>query len=607
MIKRTTLMVMLFLVLLCGTPCSAVYDFVGVPLEVVAQGEIPGSIHTYGVYGLDDPPATLTFDLDGEVQWARTYVGVWGGTPRYTGWTDLTVNGRTLPRITLYGSDDKSENVYVTGYGVYWVAYDTTTLLTQGSNTIIANSSRFEPDNKLDGRIYSVVTLAAVPDDSDINTQYVVAEGNVNLHGEGWGTGTHSSILDECSVVLPVSDIQGVRAANLTIKLVTSTRGEPDYVLFNSHDLGPDAGYAGYPAGVKDIADETSFNAEYYSPIKSRYVDVEIFDVLSLLKEGDNTVTFQRGRDLDGDGAISAATNPPEGEYYLHPVLAMLTLEKPRASVTGPDLMLDQIEVKDAFEGEEAVITLTIRNLGTLPSVPAEVKVRINGDLLDTKQATIGRSGIQQVSVPWNPGKGSYTIQGEVDIPGDVNPSNNQKEKEITVGTIPDLAVSIEDPYRPGEAAKQGDTILQILAIGAALPLALLLFARRPPKGDRKMLALLLGIMIVLTLLPLPPQATLVSPAVAQDASQIYILPVTVTNQGGSDAPSFTLSVYLDGEQVVEKEYPEGLKTTGSERSELPLYASPGSHTVKVVIDEDGLLKDSDRSNNIAEGTYVFS
>lgn len=597
-------LITLFLALLCTTPGSAVYDFDGISFEITAQGEVPGTMHTYGVYGLDDPPATLTFDLDGKAQWARTYVGVWGGTPRYTGWTDLTVNGRTLPRIRLYGSDDRSENVYATGYGVYWVAYDTTTLLTPGRNTIIANSSRFEPDNKLDGRIYSVVTLAAVPDASGITTQYWVAEGNVNLHGEGWDTGLHSTTLDECSVTLPVSGTQSVQAASLTVKFVTSTRGEPSYVLFNSRDLGPDVDYPGYPSGVKDIADETSFNAGYYNPIKSRYVDIEVFDVLSLLKKGDNVVTFQRGRDLDGDGIISAAANPPEGEHYLHPVLAMLTLERPRASATGPDLMLDAIEVKDAFAGEDAAIILTIRNLGALPSAPAEVKVRIDGDLLDARQVTIERSGIVQVSIPWNPTKGSYTVQGEVDIPGDVNPSNNKKEKLVTVGTVPDLTVSIEDPYRPGDAVQQGSATLQVLAIGAALSLALLLFARRPPGRYRKIFSLLLGTMIILSLLP---PVALVLPATAQDASQVYLLPVTVTNLGGSDAPSFTLSVYLDGERVMNKEYPDGLKVGGSERSELPVYASPGSHTVKAVVDEGGLLKDSDRSNNVAEGTYVFS
>ena len=282
----------------------------------------------------------------------------------------------------------------------------------------------------------------------------------------------------------------------------------------------------------------------------------------------------------------------------------MLTLERSRAGATGPDLMLDSIEVKDAFAGEVAAIILTIRNLGALPSVQADVRVRINGDLLEARQVTVDRSGVQQVSIPWNPERGSYIIQGEVDIPGDVSPANNKMEKEVTVGTIPDLAVSIEEPYRPGDAGQQAP--LQVLVIGAALSLALLLFARRPPGRYRKVFSLLLGAMILVSLLPFP--AAPVVPVAAQDAAtQIYLLPVTVTNLGGSDAPSFTLSVYLDGEKVMNKDYPECLKAGGSERSELPVDATPGSHTVKVVADEGGLLKDSDRSNNVAEGTYVFS
>jgi len=66
--------------------------------------------------------------------------------------------------------------------------------------------------------------------------------------------------------------------------------------------------------------------------------------VLSLLKKGDNVVTFQRGRDLDGDGIISAAANPPEASIISILPWRCSHLERPRASVMGPDLMLDTIE-----------------------------------------------------------------------------------------------------------------------------------------------------------------------------------------------------------------------------------------------------------------------
>ncbi|HIH27770.1 MAG TPA: DUF3344 domain-containing protein [Methanoregulaceae archaeon] len=602
--QHSPVLVLLVLCLLFGTPGSALYDFSGIPLEIVAQGEIDGHLQTFGTYGVQDPPATLVFEVAGEVQWARTYVGVWGGTPRYTGWTDLTVNDRALPRITLYGSDDRSGNVYVSGYGVYWVAYDTTALLESGSNRITADTSRFEPDNKLDGRIYCLVTLVAERDATGLTTRYFVAEGNENLHGEGW-SGTIETTNDACSVTLPVGEIPGVRAANLTVLTLASTRGEPSYVLFNSHDLGPDVDYPGYPPGVRDIADETSFNAGLYAPVPSRYVDIEVFDVLALLREGENTVTFQRGRDLSGDGMISASANPPEGEHYLHPVLAMLTLERERASVSGPDLALSGIAVQDAHAGEEGAIIITIRNLGAFSPLPAELRVRIDGDLLATRQVTLDRSGLQQAAIPWSPGEGSFAIQAEVDIPGDSDPSNNRHQTMVTVGGLPDLAVSLEPPVRRGDAVQQGDPFLQVLTLAGAIAISLLFLVRRPPQGGRRMLGLLLSALVILALLP-PPLA-LVPPVAGQDTSALFLLPVTVSNLGGSDAPAFAVSMYLDGERVITKEYLDGMQAGRTDRSEIPLYTSPGSHHLRVVIDENGLVRDADRSNNSAEATYVFT
>ncbi|HDR72436.1 MAG TPA: DUF3344 domain-containing protein [Methanoculleus sp.] len=402
-----------------------------------------------------------------------------------------------------------------------------------------------------------------------------------------------------------VSDLQAIQAAELYTLLLASTRGQPDYVLFNSHDLGKEAEGEGYPQGARDIGDETSFNAGLYDPVDSRYVDMEVFDVLSLLRKGDNTVTFQRGRDLDGDGEIATIGELVEGEDYLHPVLVLLTLEKRRTTASGPDLVLERIEVQDSYEGENASIILNIRNMGAFPATHAEVEVRIDDALLATRQVAIDRSGIQQVSIPWKPQPGSYTIRARVDIQGDVDSSNNRKEKEIVVGTFPDLAVSLEEPYRPGTAVQQGDPVIQILIIGAALPLASLLFSRRRPHRGDKMLSVLACALILITVMP--PPVALISPATGQDTSALSLLPVTVTNLGGSDASSFQLSVYLDGERVIKKEYPAGLKAGLSERSELPLFTSPGSHALRVVIDEEKRVKDADRSNNMAEATYVFS
>lgn len=603
--SATRIGIILILILLWGIPCSALYDFEGIPLHVVSQGEVAGSVYTFGKYGVADPPSSLAFTLDGEVQWARTYVGVWGGTPRYTGWTELTVNNQQLPRIILYGSDDKNENVYVSGYGVYWVAYDTTTSLLRGDNFLTATTSRFESDNKLDGRIYCLVTVVVVKDTLGHTTRYWIAEGNENLHGEGW-SGTNPTRHEEASITFSVRDLKGIQTANLSTLVLASTRGQPDYIQFNSRDLGMEVSGSEYPPGAKDIGDEQSFNAGFIAPLESRYVDMEVFDVRSFLREGENTVTFERGRDLDEDGEIATTGTKPEGEDYIHPALVLLLLERPQASTSAPNLVLDTIEVQDAYEGENATILLTIRNLGAFPSVPAEVRVWIDGRVIATRQVTIERSGIQEVSIPWSPGQGNFSIQGEVEIQGEADPSNNRKVREIVVGTLPDLSVSLGTPVRPGSTIpQQGDSFLQALVLGGALAVSFCLFLRRPPRAGRRISQLLLciGILLVLLQHPISP----LSPAEGGDTSSLYLLPLTVTNSGGSDASPFHLYVYLDGEQVITKEYQGGLRAGENERSELPLFAFPGSHTLRVVVDPEGHVKDADRSNNIAEITHVFS
>lgn len=78
---RMFLVAGLFLMLLVPQG-MAMYDFEGIPLKIAAQGEVTGDVLVFGSYGLRNPPITSEFDVPYEIQWARTYVGVWGGTPR---------------------------------------------------------------------------------------------------------------------------------------------------------------------------------------------------------------------------------------------------------------------------------------------------------------------------------------------------------------------------------------------------------------------------------------------------------------------------------------------------------------------------------------------
>lgn len=595
---RTRQCLMIVACILIIPVCSALYDFEGLPLKVVANGEVDGDVLTFGTYGLRDPPVMLEFDVPSEIVWARTYIAVWGGTPRYTGWVGLTVNDGNARKTDLFGKDDMNANVYVTGYGVYWVTYDTTSQLVTGHNTLTATTSRTDPDNKLDGRVYTVVTVVVVKDSSGSTTRYWVAEGNENLHGEGW-SGTSPTVHEEANITFSGVDPSGATSANLTTLYLASAKGQPDYTLLNGKDLGNiETDTSMYPAGARDIADETSFNAGHVSPIGSRYVDMEVFDVKNIIRTGDNRVVFQRGRDLNGDGVITASGEKPEGEDYLHPVLAMLTLKKPRAAATTPDLSIEKIVTENAYTGGTATITATVRNLGAATTEPATVIFSADGTEISSIGFTVDPSGLQQVTGSWIATTGTHSITAEVRHPKDTGSANNIARQEVTIGSLPDLSVSIGNPVQTGgDDGQQKSPSAPGLAICAAIIGALLLVGRRPGRPA----ALALSLMIVLA-----SGAILPASVAADGDTRAYTLPVTVKNIGGSDAGAFTISVYLDGEKVTVKEITDGLAAGKELVVDIPLHTNPSTHEVRVVVDEDGKVKDADRANNSAAENARF-
>lgn len=603
---RMFLVAGLFLMLLVPQG-MAMYDFEGIPLKIAAQGEVTGDVLVFGSYGLRNPPITSEFDVPYEIQWARTYVGVWGGTPRYTGWVQTTVNDHAFETIKLYGQDDKTPNVYCTGYGVYWIWYDSTPFCVQGHNKVVAITSQGEAENKLDGRIYAVVTVLVVKDPTGGNTQYWIFDGNENLHGEGW-SGLNPTEHEEATVLISVPDTSGLQHANLTVMYVTSTRGQPDYLQFNGQDLGHVVSGPNYPEGARDIANEKCYDAGYViNPFDSRYWDIEIFDVTRLVRSGENNVTFFRGRDLDGDGVITEVGEKPEGEDYLHPVVVILALEKSKLKTTAPDLAIRQIEVENAYEGVSATIVVTIENLGIAPSSPAELTVSIDGTPLSTQQITIEKSGVQQVSVPWQTVQGTHSVKAEVTVAGDSDSSNNAAAKQVTIGSLPDLAVSIDPPSRSGSGVSSAGAPLPaplvILSIGVAAMVLAAFQHRRPPK--RPVLVKFLACACVVLLIS-AGTGMIPAPATADTSTTQYQLPVTVKNLGGSDAPAFSLTIYLDGEKIATKSFDNGIRAGDTIKVDIPLHTSPGPHNVKVVADEEKKVQDGDRGNNVVETTYVF-
>jgi len=89
--------IVILCVLLLVPIAGASYSFDGVPytdkLDLVAHGTLKGGVYIGESQKLDFPPCTRTFNVPGDVKWARLYVGVWGGTERYEGWVHTTFNG----------------------------------------------------------------------------------------------------------------------------------------------------------------------------------------------------------------------------------------------------------------------------------------------------------------------------------------------------------------------------------------------------------------------------------------------------------------------------------------------------------------------------------
>lgn len=584
---------------LLAAPCSALYSFEGLPFAITAQGAIRGDVVSSWSLGLDAPPYIHRFTLERQPVWARVYTGVWGGTEQYRGWAQLDINGRKLEKITLYGKDDVNEQVYASGNGVYWIATEATDLLSQGENTITVNTSRGEPNNKLDGRVYGIVAVALVETPDGPVTQYWIADGNENLHGEGWA-GANPTRKDRAAVTFPGITSGSIRSANLTTLLLTSTWGQPDYITFNGRDLGVLAvPAADYLPGARDIGNERSNDASGGTGSDSRYGDFEVFDVTSLMS-GSNEVVFERGRDLNGDGTISTTGTLSEGEDYIHPVLAMLTIQRGEGSFP-PDLSVDPITIRGAYEGEKATISTTVRNTGLVPAGPANVIFSVDGTAVDSQQMTIDHQGIRDVQGTWQATPGTHNVTVSVAMAGDPESANNAASRTVRVGSPPDLSVSLGNPGEAGgpETKAQGSPFPLAGAGAAGIIIMLWQMRKKGPSLTAVPALFLVSMILVVSAIP----------AVSGAGSEIseHTIPVTIRNGGGSDAPSFFLTFYLDGEKVAEHEVKEGVPAGGTLTVSVPLFTTGGRHTIRVVADEREVISERDRSNNVAERIYELS
>jgi len=435
-------------------------------LRVLSKEEV----YIDGGHGLAFPPYSENFSVpDGTVRWARLYIGVWGGTENYEGWVQPEFNGQKLEQLPLAGVNDESKDVYCAGHGVYWVSYDVSNVTKNGKNMVNVLTSKGEPGNKLDGRVYGAVLAAACEDNKASTVSYQLLSGNVNLHGKGW-SGTLANSNDMTNVNFSCGQaLSSKDTANLSVVYLTGSRGLPDYLEFNGKMLGTSPANLSekYGENVRDIADEISNDASGGEGSTSRYFDIESFNVLDYL-QANNSAVFVRGIDMNGDGEI----DEQEGEDYLHPVLAALILTSKDTASVLPDLYPEMnVSENELVDGTPAKVSFTINNPGGICNQNCTVSFRVDGNEVSTFPIQMTASGVYSSSFSWPAVKGKHLLELSVNQEDSIKESNKENNAcalNVNVKSKPDLSVSLGDPVKTEtkkEAASSSIIFLSFLSI----------------------------------------------------------------------------------------------------------------------------------------------
>jgi subtilase family serine protease len=580
---KTILLVFLFTLLTSIPVAWASYSFDGLPLTTDAQGTFRGEVYIDGGHGLTFPPYSQNFSVpDGTVHWARLYIGVWGGTENYEGWVRPEFNGQVLEQVPLAGVNDKNENVYCSGHGVYWVYYDVSNITKNGQNTVNVLTSKGEPGNKLDGRVYGTVLAAACENNKASTVSYQLLSGCVNLHGKGW-SGTLSTVNDRAEANFSCGKaFNNKETANLSVVYLTSSRGLPDYLEFNGKMLGvpPQNLSKKYGEKVRDIADEKSYDAlGGAGRPTSRYFDIENFDVLDYLQVN-NSAAFVRGLDLNGDGVI----DDQEGEDYLHPVLAALVMTTKETATILPDLYPEmKLTDKEPVDGVPANISFTINNPGGICEENCTVSFRADGKEVSDFPIQMKASGVYQSLISWPAVKGNHRLELYLNSDKSIKESNIENNAcvlDINVRSKPDLSVSLGDPVKIETQEQTASSSVIFLSF-----LSLFGIRRKKP-----LVLLLLALLMIIAI-----SGCIGESHAAEKAA--YSIPMKITNNGEATARNFDVSLYLDGKSIDVLNIKE-LAGQKSVENKIRVSAPSGEHTLNVKVDESNHIIESDEGNN---------
>lgn len=385
------------LMLTLAQQAAADYKFDGTPIVSATHGTVAGGVYVAGGHGNEDAkstPYTESFDLPGDVVYARLHVGVWGGTPDYTGTVETTINGVTLGKLNLAGKADSNPNVMCTGYGVYLVTYDVTSRLTKGVNTASVVTA-----GDIDGRVYGITLAAVYKSEGAPEVEYWINDGHENLN--------YKTPHDKCTTTISAATSTN-SDASLTVGYLCGDPGEKDYLYINDNQIGGD-----------DVADSMADSAYGF--------DLKTFDVSNNFDPAGNSLLFKRGT-----------------ESSIHPFIAVLTLASggaptptPPPSETKPDLTITEIKVPDSILTEtDNTIEVVVRNQGDYDITTAfNLELSVGSILLGSVRIPdLGAGESETVQFIWNPDDTiEYTLSAMVDVNNVIDEADETNNAAVSV------------------------------------------------------------------------------------------------------------------------------------------------------------------------------
>jgi hypothetical protein len=382
------------LLLTLAQQAGADYKFDGTPIVSVTHGSVAGGIYVDGGHGVEDTmPYTQSFNIPGNVIYARLYVGVWGGTPDYTGTVETVVNEHTLGTLNLAGKADTNPNVVCTGFGVYLVTYEVTpSYLREGANIVTVTTA-----GDIDGRVYGITLAAIYENEGAPEVEYWLNDGHENLNVK--------TPHDSCTTSFDAATSTDTNAS-LTVAYLCGGPGEKDYLYMNGNQIGGD-----------DVADSMGDSAYSF--------DLKTFDVSPHFDPSGNTILFKRG-----------------DETAIHPFLAVLALEggtttEPPQEDTEPDLVIDRIDAPDrVFAEKDNTIEVTVKNQADY-DVKYAFDVELFADSISlgtVRVPDLGAGESETLQFVWNPDDTiRYTLRANADSNHVIDESDEENNDNVLV------------------------------------------------------------------------------------------------------------------------------------------------------------------------------